>query len=226
MTVNQSGNSSSRRYDNSKRQDAALGTKRQIVEAGRDLFLTQGYAATTMNQIAESAGVALDTVYASIGPKATLFRQLLELAISGGDEAIDAEQRDYVRDIRAEPDPRRKLARYAQAAAEIHGRLAPLVRTLREASRQEPDLADLWNEISSRRARNMRLLIEDVALAGTLRPGLSVDQAADIVWATHSPEFYLLLVEERGWTPEDWQLWIAESIATLILAEEDTSATV
>jgi AcrR family transcriptional regulator len=226
VTVNESGQPHSRRYDNSKRRDAAVRTQRQIVEAARELFLGQGYAATTMSQIAESAGVALDTVYASVGPKATLFRQLLELAISGGDEPVDAEQRDYVREIREEPDARRKLDRYARAAAEIHARLGPLVRTLREASRQEPDLAGLWVEISNRRAKNMRLFVEEVASAGTLRNGMSIDRAADIVWATHSPEFYLLLVEERGWTPEQWRSWIAESIARLILDDEGTSSTV
>jgi hypothetical protein len=72
----------------------------------------------------------------------------------------------------------------------------------------------------------MRLFVEEVASAGTLRNGMSIDRAADIVWATHSPEFYLLLVEERGWTPEQWRSWIAESIARLILDDEGTSSTV
>jgi hypothetical protein len=100
--------------------------------------------------------------------------------------------------ILAEPDPRRKLARYAHAVRLIQPRLAPLFQVLREAARGEPELAVLWREIAERRAANMRLLVADVAAGGGLRAGVTVDTAADLVWATNAPEFYLLLVEERG----------------------------
>ena len=218
MPVKLSDNTKPRRYNNSARAESARRTRQLIVDAGRHLFVENGYGATTMLQIAERAGVALDTVYATVGTKPLLFRHLLEIAISGADEPVDPDQRDYVRDIRAEPDARRKLARYAQASREIHARLAPLVRNLRDASKQEPELAELWEEISQRRARNMRVFVEDVAAAGELRPGLTIEIAADIVWSMHSPEFYLLLVDERGWTPHDWELWIADATAKLILS--------
>ncbi len=199
-----------RRYDVSRRRMAAAETRRAIIAAARRLFLEHGYAATTMPAIAAAAGVALDTVYATIGPKPVLFRHLIELAISGEDQPVPAEQRDYVRAIHAEPDPRRKLARYAQAVCTIQPRLAPLFRVLREAARSEPELAELWTEIAERRARNMRRFVTDVAAAGGLRAGVTVDDAADLVWATNAPEFYLLLIEERGWDPERFEHWLTE----------------
>lgn len=206
-----------RRYDASRRRQAAAETRRAIIAAARDLFLTRGYVATTMPAIAAAAGVALDTVYAAVGPKPVLFRHLIELAISGEDWPVPAEERDYVRAIQVEPDPRRKLARYAQAVRAIQPRLAPLFRVLREAARSEPELAALWTEIAQRRARNMRLFVADVAAAGGLRTGVTVDEAADFVWATNAPEFYLLLVEERGWDPARFERWLTELWSRMLL---------
>jgi AcrR family transcriptional regulator len=210
-------NTSRRRYDSSRRQAAADETRRRILRAARELFLERGYTATTMPAIAESAGVAVDTLYATIGPKPAIFRLLIETALSGRDEAIPALDRDYVREMQAEPDPRRKLDRYAHAVRMIQGRLAPLVAHLREAARSEPQLAELWQEISSRRAANMRLFAAELAAAGGLRPGLSIEAAADIIWATNSPEFYLLLVHERGWPPDQFEAWLADSWKRLLL---------
>jgi AcrR family transcriptional regulator len=212
-------NTSRRRYDSSRRQAAADETRRRILRAARELFLERGYTATTMPAIAESAGVAVDTLYATIGPKPAIFRLLIETALSGRDEAIPALDRDYVREMQAEPDPRRKLDRYAHAVRMIQGRLAPLVAHLREAARSEPQLAELWQEISSRRAANMRLFAAELAAAGGLRPGLSIEAAADIIWATNSPEFYLLLVHERGWPPDQFEAWLADSWKRLLLPD-------
>lgn len=207
----------SRRYDASRRQAAAAGTRREIVAAARRLFLEQGYIATSMPAIAAAAGVAVDTVYATVGPKPALFRHLIETALSGADDPVPALERDYVREIAAEPDPRRKLERYARAVRAIQERMAPLFGVLRDASRADPDLAALWEEISERRARNMRLFAAELATAGGLREGVSIEEAADVVWATNSPDFYLLLVEERGWEPERFEHWLATSWIRLLL---------
>src|SRR5689334_7067445 len=111
-----------RRYDSSGRRAEASSTRRRILEAARRLFLARGYAAATMPAIAEEAGIALDTVYASVGKKPALLRLLVETAISGGEEAVESEARDYVREIRAEPDPEAKLRLYSAALARIQPR--------------------------------------------------------------------------------------------------------
>lgn len=208
----------SRRYDASRRRVAAAETRRAIVAAARTLFLERGYAAATMPAIAAAAGVALDTVYAAVGPKPELFRLLIEVAISGEDEPVAATERDYVKEILAEPDPRRMIVRYARAVREIGARMAPLFAVLREAARADPTLAALWAEIAGRRAANMRLFVADVAAAaGGLRTGVTIDDAADFVWATNAPEFYLLLVHERGWPPEQFERWLAETWTRTLL---------
>lgn len=209
-----------RSYDASRRQRAADQTRGGIVAAAQELFLANGYALTTMAAIAQAAGVALDTVYASVGPKPALFRRLVEMAISGADQPIAAAERDYVRQIQAAPRAQRKLELYAQAHRGIQERLAPLFAVLREAAPAHPELAALWQEISQRRARNMRLFAADLAATGSLRADLSLEEAADVIWATNSPEFYLLLVRERGWTPARVEGWLADTWRRLLLTAE------
>ncbi|WP_350340753.1 hypothetical protein [Candidatus Dormiibacter inghamiae] len=128
--------------------------------------MEQGYVAATMAAIAERAGVALDTVYALVGRKPSLFRELIETAISGQDEAVPAEQREYVKLIQAQPKAARKLEIYAAAVTAIQTRLAPLVALVRDAAAADKQLASLWKEISDRRAANMRLLAADLARTG------------------------------------------------------------
>jgi AcrR family transcriptional regulator len=206
-----------RAYDSSARKEAAAATRRAIIDSARRLFLARGYAGTTMPAIAKAAGVALDTVYAAIGTKPALFRLLVEAAISGREEAVAAEERDYVRAIRAEPDPARKLRLYAAALGAIHPRLAPIFQVLQTAAPLDADLKTLWREISKRRAANMRILAEELAATGRLRAGLTVPVAADIIWSMNAPEFFLLLVEQRGWSPAQFADWLGEAWVRLLL---------
>src|SRR6202000_1642232 len=191
-----------RPYDSSGRKAAAEATRRAILEAARRVFLARGYAGATMPAIAEEAGIALDTVYAAVGKKPALFRLLVETAISGQDEVVPAEQRDYVRAIRAEPDAAAKLKIYAMALAGIQPRLAPIFTVLQAAAAQEPDLKALWQDISRRRAANMRHGGEDLGATGQARSDLSLSQIADIIWSMNAPEYFQLLVGQRGWTAE------------------------
>jgi AcrR family transcriptional regulator len=207
-----------RTYDGTSRRLAAQATRHAILGAARQLFVQVGYVGTTMPAIAQAAGVALDTVYASVGRKPALFRLLIETSISGSDEAQSAEERGYVVAIRAEPKARKKLEIYAAALTRIHARLAPLFKVLQGASSADADLAELWREVSQRRASNMRLFAADLAATGGLRKNLGQDQAADIIWSMNSPEFYLLLVEQRGWSPRAFESWLADAWQRLLLS--------
>lgn len=204
-----------RRYDARGRRNASVERRRLILAAARELFIAHGYAGTTMARVAARAGVALDTVYDLVGKKPALFRLLVETSISGADEALRAEDRDYVREIRAEPSPTGKLEIYAAAIRRIHARLAPLVAVLQAVAPAEPELAALWQEISERRARNMRRFAQDLAATGALR--VPVREAADVIWATNSPELYLLLVHQRRWSPARYERWLAAAWRRLLL---------
>jgi AcrR family transcriptional regulator len=209
-----------RPYDARRRREAAATTRNLVVTTASRLFAHRGYAATTVAAIASAAGVAVDTVYASVGPKPVLFRLLIETAISGGDQAVLAEDRGYVQQIRAEPDPGRKLDLYAHAIREIQERLAPLFQVLQHAAPTDPQLDALWHEIGARRARNMQLLAAELAATGGLREDLSVDDVADIIWATNSSEFFLLLVHDRDWDADRFEQWLARTWKELLLKRQ------
>jgi AcrR family transcriptional regulator len=210
-------NTEKREYDASSRKEAAQLTRQTIIEVARRVFLEKGYAAATMPAIAQAAGVALDTVYATVGKKPALFRLLIEMAISGSAGAVAPEEREYVRAIRAETDAAKKLRIYATALRSIQEELAPLFRVLQGAASLDPELAELWQNISQRRAKNMRLLAADLAATGRLRRQLSVEKAADIIWSMNSPEFYLLLVEQRGWSSKEFEEWLGDAWIRLLL---------
>jgi AcrR family transcriptional regulator len=206
-----------RRYDATRRRQAAARTRSAILDSARQLFTERGYAATSMTAIADRAGVALDTVYAAVGRKPELARMLIETAITGTDQAVPAEQRDYVRAIQAAPDAETKIAVYAAAITAIAPRMALILGIIQQAAPTEPELAALWTEIAERRAANMRLFVADLAAVAPLR--LNPDQAADIVWATNAAEMYQLLVGQRGWTPERYQRFLADTWQRLLLAD-------
>ena len=208
-----------RRYDSSRRRAAARETRRAILDAARALFLDHGYARTTITAIAQAAAVSVETIYISVGPKAAVVRYLVETALSGADEPVPAEERDWVQGFTSEPDPRLKIRLHAAPAiTEMHQRLAPLWAVLLEAAPGDPELRSLIHELNERRIGHMRLMVEHLAAAGGLRPGLSMDMAADVVWATNSSEFFLLLVRDRGWHPNAFQRWLAEAWIDLLLA--------
>lgn len=206
-----------RRYDASRRSAAAAATRSSVLVAARELFVEQGYHATTVSQIAARAGVAVDTVYASVGRKPQLLRELVETSLSGTDEVVPAEQRDYVQQIRAASSAGAKIAVYAQAVAQIHPRLAPVFLALRDAAVTEPDCAALWTSIAERRAANMRLFAADLRATGELRADLSDDEVADIVWSMNAVEYWVLLVQQRGWSPERFGEWLADAWMQLLL---------
>jgi AcrR family transcriptional regulator len=208
-----------RSYDNERRTAQSQDTKQRILEAARRRLTAKGYRATTVAQVARDAGVHHDTIYSLVGRKPEMLRELIEMAISGAEGPVAPEEREYVQRMLVEPDPRQKLAIYAGAMQAIQTRMAPLLLALRDASSTESEAEQVWEEISERRAANMRRLVVGLG-DGVLRPGLSVDTAADIIWATASSEVFLLLTTERHWSLGQYEEWLHDTWCRLLLAPE------
>jgi AcrR family transcriptional regulator len=206
-----------RTYRSPLREQRAHQTRRAILEAARRAFVARGYATTTIAQIAADAGVAVDTVYAAVGPKPSLFRLLLETAISGTDVAVAAEERAYVQQIHAAGSAREKIDVYAEAVSVVLERMAPLQLVLAEAAGSTTELARIRDEIDERRARNMRLFAAELGATGQLRSALDIDELADVVWATSSAQMYALLVSRRGWSRDRYARWLRELWRRLFL---------
>jgi AcrR family transcriptional regulator len=206
-----------RRYNSPRRVEQAAATRRAVLLAARELFVRNGYSATTIADIAESARVSPDTIYATVGRKPALLRELVETAISGTDQAVPAEQRDYVLRMIAAPRAREKLTIYAHAITAIQQRMAPVFLALRDAATTDANCAELWTEITQRRAANMRRFAADLRSTGDLRDDLTNDQVADIIWSMNATEYWDLLVRERGWTPDQFAEWLVDAWTRLLL---------
>lgn len=212
-----------RRYDSTRRAARAALTRENVLNAALDLFTSKGYAATTGRDIASAAGVSLDTVYASVGRKPEVIALLMERAISGTTEAVPAEQRDYVRRIHEASSAADKIAVYAAELGQIQPRLAPLVDALRQAAATDATCAALWRSIAERRRTNMATFAAELRATGDLRPDLSDDDAADIIWSTNAPEYYLLLAQQ-GWPPHRYA-WLLTELWTRLLLSPPTAGT-
>jgi AcrR family transcriptional regulator len=208
-----------RPYDNRTRELQSDATRDRILEAARTLLVEHGYRTTTIAAIARAADVHADTIYALVGRKPAVLQALIERAISGGAGAVAPQDRDYVRAMKAEPDPRAKLAIYARAITRIQTRLAPLLLALRDAAATESEARQVWDEINDRRAGNMRSLVRDLGPEGTLRRGVSVDEAADVIWLTASAETFIQLTVERGWSVGAYERWLVAAWPRLLLAD-------
>lgn len=176
-----------------------------------------------MAAIAEAASVSIETVYLSVGGKASLVRYLVETALSGTDEPVPALERTGVKEVRAESDPRHKIRLFARMVRPMLERLAPIWQVVLEAAPTDKELSSLVAELHRRHAGSMRLVIEHLVEAGPLRSSMSKDLARDVVWAMNSPEFYRLLVDGRGWTGEMFESWLAEAWQRLLLDDDPAS---
>ncbi len=210
-------NPGKRAYRSPGRAAAAAATRHAVLVAARTLFVERGYAATTVAQIARTAGVAVDTVYAAVGTKPVLLRELVETALSGVDEAVPAQQRDYVLAVRAAVRAEDKIAAYCAALPALQLRLAPVFLALRDAGLTDPVCAALWQDISARRARNMLQFAADLRSTGQLREDLSDQEVADVIWSMNAVEYWVLLVRERGWSPDRFGTYVADAWRRLLL---------
>ena len=206
-----------RRYVSEVRDEQARRTRRAVVTAARELFLTQGYAATTIDAIAEAAHVSRRTVFNAAGGKVALLKLALDWAITGDDEPVALADRPAVQTIQAERDPRRALDLWVDMVVDISARVAPIGEVLYVAADGDPEAAELLEKEAQTRMYGARAFIGHLASLGGLAPGVSEQQAADLCWTVNDGHLYSLLVTQRGWTPAALAQWLSDSLATAVL---------
>jgi AcrR family transcriptional regulator len=209
---------SPRRYESPRRRQQAADTRRVILEAAQRLFERQGYAATTMAAIAAEAGVSLKTVYLAVETKSNLLRALWHLLLRGDEDDVPISARQRYQDDLAEPDPERQLRLNARNARVVKERAGALMGVIRSAAPSDPELGALWSRIQSDFYDNQRPFVESLQAKNALRSGLDVTRGTDILWTLNHPDVWLLLVGERGWTPEQWEQWFGDTICEQLLA--------
>ena len=190
--------------DLTHRQRQALETQRLIVEAAKTLFLEQGYAPTTIQAIAERAGVAVSTVYAIFTNKRGLLKAIRETW------HLTSQARDIYRRATQESDPARRLELYAHANRRQWETGAEMIAIYTSAAAVDLDAsAELQSALSGRRKNISAWLAETAPL---LRADLSLEQICAIHLALTRAEVYQELVEVWGWTPGQYEAWLAETL--------------
>jgi len=206
-----------RPYESALRKRQAAQTRMRILDAAQQLFDERGYAATTVEAIAAAAEVAVDTVYASFGSKRSVLQALLGVRVGGDEAVIDLLDRPGPQAVRHETDQRRQITSFAADLTSIIERAGPVDGIIRGAAAVDADLAAFRVTAQEGRHRNMRQLVSWLAANGPLKAGLTEDDAADIVWTMASPEVHHLLRVVRGWTPERYTAWLAETLTQILL---------
>ena len=180
--------------------------------------MSRGYGAGTIDAIAAAAPVSPETVYAAFGSKRSLLAELVDVSIAGDEEPVPILERDWVRQMRAEPDGERRLTILAENGAAILGRWSPIHEILRGAADTDPEIAAMLDRHKSERLVGQRALLAIVARRLPLRDGLTARSAADVLFAVGSPETYRLLVVDRGWSAARFKAWYRDALRTLLFA--------
>jgi AcrR family transcriptional regulator len=206
-----------KRYTSQVRDEQARRTRRAIVTAAHDLFLAQGYAATTIDGIADAAHVSRRTVFNSVGGKAALLKLAWDWAIVGDDEPIALADRPAIKVILAESDPRRALMLWVQFVTDVAGRTTPLGEVLTAAADIDPTAAQLLTETGRNRMVGATVFIRYLASLDGLAAGMTEQRAAELCWALTDGHLYRLLVTQRGWSTADFNRWLSDSLAAALL---------
>ena len=199
------------------RADKARANRRRMRAAALALFTERGYASTSMQAIADEAGVAVQTLYFTFGTKRALLSEILDIEVAGDEEPVPTLERPRVLAAIDDPDRERQLREQARIAREIYQRVAPVLHVVANAASAEPELAELWETNNTQRATVMERLISALVAKGPLRDGLDTAMAVDIALALQSPEMYQYLTKRRGWSPSRWELWTADALITQLL---------
>lgn len=209
---------STRSYDSALRSRQAADRRLALVVAARDLFIERGYPTTTMDAVAVRSQVSLKTVYNAYANKSGLLRAVWDLSLKGDLDDASVAQRSWYTTVLEQPDPRRQLAMVGENSRIVKERIGPILKVIRNAAPVDEDTAALWELIQTDFRENQRAIVENLASKSALRPDLDVERAADVLWTLNHPDIWLLLVDRRGWTPTEWEVWFVEACQEQLLA--------
>ncbi|ACZ87227.1 TetR/AcrR family transcriptional regulator [Streptosporangium roseum] len=202
-----------------KRAQKAQETRRRILAAALELFVQDGYGATNLQDVADRAGVAVQTIYFVFGNKRALLKELVDVTIAGDDEPVATMDRPWYAAALAAGTARDMLCAYVAGTSVVLERVAPIGRVLEAAVASDPEVAALWpHDVDPR-------YVVQQGAAGVLvgkpgaRMGVSAEEAADLLYGLLSPELYLLFVQERGWPRERWERWVGETLCAQLCAD-------
>jgi len=214
MTMDPKTSDVKRPYDVSGRRLRAEQTRRAIVDAARELLLSEGYAGTTVVRVAAACQVSVESVYKRFAGKPELVRAVVENALEG-DGPTPAEERS---DALTATDALTLLRGWARLTVEVAPRVAPVLLLVRDAAALDPALTALAASLDAARRSRMATNARRLVRIGGLRPGVRTAEVADVLWTFSSPELYDLLVRRRGWPVTRYGDFVARGLVAQLAA--------
>ncbi len=212
-----------RPYQSKLREEQARATRRAIVDAAGELFVELGWSRTTIDAVAERAGVSRKTVFTSVGGKAALLKLALDWALVGDDEPVPLSERPVIAEMERLTDPRALVARWARFAAELEERAAPLAHVLAIAADNDPEAAEIHATSERNRLGGAEGFVKQLTAIGGLRPELTWERAVAATHGIMESGICRTLMTEHGWTREEYAGWLERTAAALLLGEEHST---
>jgi AcrR family transcriptional regulator len=204
-----------------KRAERSRRTRENIVAAARDLFVAQGYGATSLQEVADRAGVAVQTVYFVFRNKRALFKDVVDTSIAGDAEPVATMDRDWFRAACAEPTAAGQLRAHVRGVRDILGRVAPIMPLIAAAAATDPEIAAQWPAGPDPRYTVQHAAAKALTSKPDARPDVDTTRAADLLYGLLSPELYLIFVRDRGWSPDAWEEWARAALTAHLCADHE-----
>lgn len=204
-----------RSYDGARRRAQASQSQLHVLRTAAGLFIEQGYARTTMKEVAAAAGVSVETVYSAFRTKSGLLHRAWDITIGGDDAKVAFHDRPEVRRLREEPDLAQRFRLHAELTTSVAHRIAPFTLMLQAAAGAEPAAQEMLAEIGRQRRVGLGVMARDAAATGQL--GVSEDVARDVLWSMTDGLLWHRLVVQCGWPEDVFVRWLGDAwVATLV----------
>lgn len=206
-----------RQYRSELRSAQARETRRVIVSAASRLFIEVGFGATTIDAVAEAAGVSRKTVFTAVGGKAELLKLAIEWAIAGDDDSVALTDRPEIVGLLQHRDPAVLLRGWAHLLVAIDARAAQLLRALETAAEVDAATRSMYERLHSQRLEDARLIVNRLVELDALSGETIADEAVDLAWLCGDPVLYDRLVRQRGWPIERFEQWVGHSLVRQLI---------
>ncbi|MDQ4117891.1 MAG: TetR/AcrR family transcriptional regulator [Actinomycetota bacterium] len=207
-----------RSYRSDLRARQARETRRTVVAAAADLFVRHGYAGTTLDTVADAAGVSRKTVFNAVGGKPALLKLAWDHAVVGDDEPVSMADRPAVARIVATTDPAEAIRLWVEMVVEVAERASGLAGVVVAAADTDADAAALLERAAAERLAGARAFAGHLDAIGGLRDDLSPDSAADLLWTLNDGAAFRRLVLERGWWVPAFRDWLVRVACASLLS--------
>ncbi|MFE1958193.1 TetR/AcrR family transcriptional regulator [Streptomyces sp. NPDC059479] len=193
-------------------------TRRRIIEAAGALFVEQGYGATKLQEIADRAGVAVQTIYFVFRNKPSLLKEVVDVAIAGDDEPVPTMDRPWFTEVTSAPTAESALTALTAGTRRTLERVAAVNEMVRAATTTNPEIRELWPDETDPRYTVISTAVKALMKKPGARAAIRTEEAADITYAVLSPELFLTLTRDRAWPPAKWEQWAYDTLRSQLLA--------